>query len=108
MTCNRRRLASSHTDFATPCALKDHDGPFRNFAQLFDEDGALVAQRIHDVTAMDNFMADVDRRSVLFQREIDDIDRPVDPGAKAAWIGEIDLHDRPFLARDIHSPYVSS
>ena len=81
MTCNRRRLASSHRLRDTVRA-KNHDGPFRNLVQLFDEDGALVAQRIDDVTAVDNFMADVDRCSVLFQRKIDDIDRPVDPAQK--------------------------
>jgi hypothetical protein len=38
-------------------------------------------------------MSDVDRRPILLQREIDDIDRAIDSGAKPAWISEIDLHD---------------
>ena len=49
------------------------------------------------MAAMDDFMADIDRRSILLEREIDDIDRPVDSGAKPSWIGEVDLHSRPFL-----------
>ncbi len=43
--------------------------------------------------AMDDFMANIDRRPILLQREIDDIDRAVDSGAKTSWIGKIDFHD---------------
>ena len=46
--------------------------------------------------AMDDFMADVDRRPILLEREIDNVDGPVDSGAKTAWIGEVNLHERPF------------
>ena len=43
--------------------------------------------------AMNDFMSDVYRRPILLQREIDDIDRAIDSGAKPTWISEIDLHN---------------
>src|SRR5262245_26425331 len=42
--------------------------------------------------AMDDFMPHVDRSPILFEREIDDIDRPINSGAKSSWISKIDLH----------------
>src|SRR5687767_2129713 len=93
--------------FGDAMGAEDDDRTLRDLVQFFDEDCALVAQRIDDVSAVDDFMADKDRRSVFLQRQIDDIDRPIDPGAKAAWIGEIDLHRSPSLILNICSPYVS-
>src|ERR1700704_5135046 len=46
------------------------------------------------MTAMDDFMSNVDRRPILLEREVDNIDGPVDSGAKPTWIGKIDLHNR--------------
>src|SRR5262249_56370217 len=42
--------------------------------------------------AMDDFMPHVDRSPILFERKIDDIDRPINSGAKSPWISKIDLH----------------
>jgi hypothetical protein len=42
------------------------------------------------VAAVDDFMADVDRRPVFFEGKIDNVDGPIDTGAKAARVGEID------------------
>src|SRR5678815_5026269 len=42
--------------------------------------------------AMDDFMPHIDRRTIFLERKIDDVDCPVDSGAKTSRIGEIDLH----------------
>src|SRR5918911_858599 len=44
------------------------------------------------MAAVDDFVTNVDWRAVLLQRQINDIDRPVHPGTKAARIGEVDFH----------------
>src|SRR5215510_2044086 len=74
---------------------EDHDRTFRYFCQLFHKHGALGTERVHHVPTMDDFVSNIDRRPILLEREIDNIDRPVDSGAKPSWIGEIDLHNRP-------------
>jgi hypothetical protein len=51
---------------------------------------------------MDNFMADINRRAVLLELEIDDVNRPVDAGAEAARVCEINLHGPPFHTEDLH------
>jgi hypothetical protein len=49
------------------------------------------------MAAMDDFMADIDWGPIFLEGEIDDVDCPVDAGAKAPRVGEIDLHGNPFL-----------
>jgi hypothetical protein len=44
------------------------------------------------MAAVDNFMADIDRGTVLLERQIHDIDRSIDPGAKSPRIGKVYLH----------------
>src|SRR5262245_3977306 len=81
--------------FGNPMSTEDHDRSFRHFSQLLHKYGALGAEGVYDMSAMDDFMSNVDRRPILFEREINDIDSPVDSGAKSSWVGEIDLHNRP-------------
>jgi hypothetical protein len=44
------------------------------------------------MAAMYDFVADINGGTVLFEREIHDIDRSIDPGAKSTRIGKIDFH----------------
>ena len=41
------------------------------------------AQAVHDVTVMDDFMADIDRCAVALERLFHDLDGTVDPGAES-------------------------
>jgi hypothetical protein len=40
---------------------------------------------------MHDLMTDIDRRTIFFQRQHDDLDRPVDTGAKAARTAKADF-----------------
>src|SRR5512146_2625554 len=75
-----------------PVGAEDDDGTLGHFTELFHEYRTLVAQRVDDVTAMDDFVADINRGPVLLERQIDDVDRAVDPGAESTWVREINLH----------------
>ncbi len=59
-----------------------------DFVDLVDEDGAPPAQLLDDVVVMNDLMAHIDRRAVLFERAFDDLDGALDPGAEAARPGQ--------------------
>ena len=61
---------------------------FGDVLQFFDEDDAFLAERFDDEGVMDNFVAHIDGRAVLFQRLFDDGDGSFYAGAEAAWGGE--------------------
>jgi hypothetical protein len=44
------------------------------------------------MAAMDDLVTNINGRAVFLERQIHDIDRPIDTGAKPTGIGEIDLH----------------
>jgi hypothetical protein len=46
------------------------------------------------MAAMDDLVTDINRRAVLLERQIHDVDRPINAGAKSAGIGKIDFHSR--------------
>jgi len=46
------------------------------------------------MAAVHDFMPNINRRAVFLKRQIHDIDRPIDTGAKPTGIGEIYLHGR--------------
>ncbi|MND69290.1 hypothetical protein D3C80_607560 [compost metagenome] len=75
---------------------------FRNLVQFLDEDGALGFQSLDDITVMNDLVADIDRRTVLFQRQNDDLDRPVDTGAETARTAKPDRKSR-FGDLNVHS-----
>ena len=56
---------------------------FGNFAQLFDEDGALGHQALDHGAVMHNLVPDINRRAELLYGKLDDLNSPVDPGAKS-------------------------
>ena len=67
---------------------------------MVDEDRAEPFEPLDHVVVVDDLVADVDRRSVLLEQDLDDLDRAVDPGAERARRGEQDLAylDHPFAA----------
>jgi hypothetical protein len=44
---------------------------------------ALGLQAFDDVFVVDDLVPDIDRRAIAFERLLDDLDRPVDPGAES-------------------------
>ena len=59
------------------------------------EDGAALLELVHDVTVVDDLLADVDGGPAGVESSLDDLDGPVDAGAVAAGRGENDfLHTR--------------
>ncbi len=63
---------------------------FGDLVQLLDEDGALGFQSFDDIAVMNDLVPDIDGRAIGFQRQNDDLDRPVDAGAEAARPAEPD------------------
>src|SRR5690606_3463492 len=52
--------------------------------QLLDENRALCLERVDDEPIMNDFMPHIDRRTILLDRTLHDLDRPVHAGAKPA------------------------
>jgi hypothetical protein len=56
----------------------------RYIVQLFDKDRSHAAQAVNHKAVVDDLMPDIDRRAVAIERDLDDLDRSIDAGAKAA------------------------
>ena len=69
---------------------EDHRPVVGHFVELVDEHRAQLPQPVDDEAVVDDFVADIDRRAEPLERELDDLDRPVDPGAEAARGGDQD------------------
>ena len=54
----------------------------RDLVLALDEHGAEPLEPAHDVLVVDDVVADVDRRAVLLEQPLDDLDRAVDAGAE--------------------------
>ena len=74
-------------------AVRAEDGPRtrRHFVQFLDEDGAGLAQFVHHVLVVYDFLAHVDRRTVEVERDLHHVDRPYDTGAKASRLEQKNL-----------------
>ena len=69
---------------------EDHRPVVGNLVELVDEHRAQLAQAIDDEAVVDDLVADIDRRAELLERQLDDLDRAVDAGAKSARRGDQD------------------
>ena len=67
----------------------------RYFAQILDEDGALVLQAFDHVFIMDDLVPHIDRRAVFLERAFHDLDRAHDAGAEATRLRQINFHGMP-------------
>ncbi len=74
---------------------KHHRPVVRAVGQLLDEDSAHGLQALHHMGVVDDLVPDIDRRPPLREGLLDDLDRPVDPGAEAARRGQPDQQGRP-------------
>ncbi len=64
----------------------------RDLMQVLDEHRALGLQAFDHVFVMHDLMPHIDRRTVLLQRALDDLDGAHDAGAEPARLGQNDLH----------------
>ncbi len=79
----------------------------RHFVDFLDEDRAAVPERIDDALVVHDFVADIDRRAIFLERALDDVDRPLNAGAKAARLRENDLQTGSLLSHrraSLHCP----
>ena len=81
------RLGSGRHQLGYAVGRKHHRPPIGHFVQFLDEYRAEAAQPVDDKPVVDDFMADVDRRSMPVDRQLNDLDRPVDAGAETARRG---------------------
>ena len=71
---------------------EDHGGAVRHLVELVHEHGAESAQPLDNEAVVHHLVAHVDRRAEELERALDDVDRPVHPGAEAARVGEQHPH----------------
>jgi hypothetical protein len=69
---------------------EDGNAAGRDLVELVDEMRALGAQPLDDVAVVHDLVAHIDRRTVFLDRPLDDLDRPLHPGAKAPGLREND------------------
>ena len=74
---------------------EDQDRTVRHFADLFNEDGAALAQAVDHVAVVHHFVTHINRRAVNLQRVFNNADSAVYTGAEAARVSQQDLHFRP-------------
>ena len=71
----------------------------RDVVLRVDEDGAEALETLYDVVVVDDLVPHVDRRAVLLEQALDDLDRAVDSGAERPRGGEQDaFHAHSFAA----------
>ncbi len=79
-------FADNHLGHAM-CA-ENSDRTIGNFIKLFNKDSALVAERLNNELVMHDLVADIDRRPIDFESFLNDINGPLDAGAKTARLGQ--------------------
>src|SRR5215472_14228108 len=73
--------------FGDPVGAEYRDAALRDLVDLVDKMRALGAQPLDDVTIVNDFVTDEDRRAIFFESALDDLDRALDAGAEASWLG---------------------
>jgi hypothetical protein len=71
---------------------EDDDAARRHLIQLVDEDRALRAQLVDDITVVHDLVPHVDGRAVGCDRPLDDLDRAIDASAETARLGQQHIH----------------
>ena len=65
----------------------DNDPPFRDLRNIVDEDHAPALKVLHHVPVVYDLVKHIDRRPLLRQHLVHDIDRHVDAGTETSRIG---------------------
>ncbi|BEH46566.1 hypothetical protein KNG_57670 [Burkholderia pseudomallei] len=71
---------------------EDGYGAVRHFVEFLNESRPFISQVFDYVPIMDDLVTYIDRRAVLLQRALDDLDRADNPRTKAARLGKDDSH----------------
>jgi hypothetical protein len=58
------------------------------FIEFLDKYRAFGFQAVDHITVVDDFMADIDRRAMLFERKLDNLNGAVNACAKSTWRGQ--------------------
>jgi hypothetical protein len=91
-TFRPRSAASSAHGLGDAVGTEDHDAIVRHLVELVDEHRPALAQVVHHEAVVHHLVAHVDRRAEYLQGAVDDVDGPIDAGAEAAGIGQLNLH----------------
>jgi hypothetical protein len=75
----------------------------RHFGEILDEDRAFALQALDYVFVMHDLVPNIDRRAILLERALHDLDGAHDPGAKAAGLREIHFHRSTVMQAAPHS-----
>ena len=79
-----------------------HRAVVRNLVELIDEHRAELAQAVDDEAVVDDLVADIDGRAEPLERDLDDLDRPIDSGTETARRG--DQHSKGWLVQHADRP----
>ena len=71
---------------------ENHNHIIGHLMEFLDKDGTALAESIHHELVMHHFVTDIDRGTKDIQGAIDNINGPINAGAKPTWIGKFDLH----------------
>jgi hypothetical protein len=71
---------------------KDNMAAVGHFIEFLDKNRAFGFQAVNDVPVVDDLMADIDRRAMLFECEFDDLDGSINARAKPARGSEQQFH----------------
>ena len=83
-----RWAAAAGTDLGTPCAENTTGRSSGTSSSSSTNTAPESAQPVDDEAIVDDLVADIDRRAVPLERQLDDLDRAVDAGAKPARRGD--------------------
>jgi hypothetical protein len=82
---------------------REYDRPIiGNLVEFVYKHGTEVAQSVDDEFVVDDLMAHIDRRPEPLERELDDLDRAVDSGAKPPRGGDEYAYRRAVQHADRH------
>nr|WP_243411107.1 hypothetical protein [Salmonella enterica] len=90
-----------------PMSGENQNGAIRHFANLLYKDRPALAQAVHYIAVMHDFVPNVNWRAVNSERIFNNADSAVYPGAKTAWVGQQDLHVYASSAGSISSTSIS-
>jgi hypothetical protein len=68
-------------------STEDGDGARGDLVNLVNEMRAFGTQPLDDMPIVDDFVADINRRSVFLERTLHDLDRSFDPRAESSGLG---------------------
>jgi hypothetical protein len=66
---------------------EDGDGAGGDLVYLVNEMRTFGVQPLDDMPIVDDFVADIDRRTIFFESALDNLDRSFDPRAESSGLG---------------------